>query len=378
MIKLMIATDNLLPRLDGISVFLNELIPRIQNDFDITVVGPDYGEYKYKYNAKIVKFKLFNVQLGDFYPSTINFKELIKQIKASDLVFCQALGPIGFLSTIFAKVFRKPVVRYNHSIEWELFANSQNIGFLKTPINTLTKLMSILIYGLSKLILVPSIEPAELLTMIGVRNPKKVVHLAIDEKQYKPPKDKEKAKQNIGIDKDSFVIGYAGRIAYEKNLITLYRAFMRLSKKFDNVKLLIAGGGLFEIEQLFDNKRNIIRVGPQENLAPFYQAMDVYVLPSLTETTSLTTMEAMATGLPVVVTPVGFMKEYIDDGVNGLFFPKKNSYVLYDKLKHLITNKSDREKLGKNARQTMIDEYTWDKTAKLISKHLQSVVSLHN
>ena len=52
--------------------------------------------------------------------------------------------------------------------------------------------------------------------------------------------------------------------------------------------------------------------------------------------------------------------------------------MLYDKLKHLITNKSDREKLGKNARQTMIDEYTWDKTAKLISKHLQSVVSLHN
>ena len=137
--------------------------------------------------------------------------------------------------------------------------------------------------------------------------------------------------------------------------------------------LIIAGGGHPNIEKLFMEKSNIILTGPKNDLLHYYQAMDVYVLPSLTETSSMTTMEAMATGLPVVVTPVGFIKEYINDGENGLLFPKKNSYVLYKKLCHLIENDSSRDKLGRNARQTMLEHYTWNETSKKIIEITNSV-----
>ncbi|MBT5021905.1 glycosyltransferase family 4 protein [Candidatus Woesearchaeota archaeon] len=373
MTKLLIATDNLLPRLDGISVFLDKIIPLLEKKIDVSVVAPDYGKYDYSYKNKVTKFKLVNVRLGDFFPSSVKLRKLAKLVKNCDVVFVQALGPIGIIASFFAKIYRKPLIRYNHSMEWELFPNSLNIKYVQILANILTKIVSLITYNMSSRVLVPSIEHAELLTVIGIRPRKEVVHLGIDEKHYKPPKSKAIAKHELGIDPRTFVIGYAGRIGYEKNLITLYRAFKRISKKFNNVILLIAGGGHPKIEKLFTGKSNIILTGPKNDLLPYYQAMDVYVLPSLTETSSMTTMEAMATGLPVVVTPVGFIKEYIDDGVNGLLFPKKNSYMLYKKLSHLIEHDASRDKLGRKARETMVEHYTWDDTVKIIIKIIESV-----
>jgi len=90
-------------------------------------------------------------------------------------------------------------------------------------------------------------------------------------------------------------------------------------------------------------------------------------LPSLTETTSLSTLEAMACGLPVIVSNVGCLREYIKEKYNGLLFPKNNSYVLYEKLKFLIENPSLREEIGKNARKTT-ENFSWEKTILRIKK----------
>ena len=100
------------------------------------------------------------------------------------------------------------------------------------------------------------------------------------------------------------------------------------------------------------------------------QAMDIYVLPSLTETTSISTLEAMSCGLPVVVTPVGYVKHYIKDGKNGLLFPKKNSGMLAKKLNLLIKEERLRNKLGAEARKTVIKSFNWEKTVKGIEKAL--------
>jgi glycosyltransferase involved in cell wall biosynthesis len=143
---------------------------------------------------------------------------------------------------------------------------------------------------------------------------------------------------------------------------------MMLVKKHKDLVLLIAGGGHPKMEKLFSGKENIILTGSKDNLVNYYQAMDIYVLPSLTETTSLTTLEAMACGLPVVVTPVGFIREYINDGVNGMLFPKNNSHSLYLKLDYLLKHPDMMEKLGKKARETVVEKFSWDRTSENIKK----------
>ncbi len=81
--------------------------------------------------------------------------------------------------------------------------------------------------------------------------------------------------------------------------------------------------------------------------------MDCYVLPSLTETTSLSTLEAMSCGLAVFATRVGYIKNYIKEGENGYLFPKKNAYLLSKKLELVAKDEKLRARLGKKARETV-------------------------
>ncbi len=367
--KVLITTDCFLPRWDGISSFLNEIIPKIQDKYNITVIAPNFGSFNFNYNARIIRFDVFKVRLGDIYPSKVNIKLMAREIKKTDIVFMQSFGFIGLFSLIIAKMLKKKVIRYHHTNEWELFPKS--INAFKLPINIMVKLLGKILYNLPDITLVSSASQIELLRSAGAKKEKKVVHLGVDIKKYRPV-NKTIAKHRLGIDPKKFVVGYAGRLGHEKGLKTLYRAFLRLQKKYDNVLLLIAGGGNPEIEKIFSNKPNVILTGSKNNLARYYQAMDVYVLPSLTETTSLTTMEAMATSTPVIVTPVGFIVEYINDGVNGLLFPKSNSYALFAKIEFLKNNCSARLKLGQNARTTIVENYTWEKTAGKIIKIIDS------
>lgn len=373
--KLLIATDGLLPRWDGIASFLNHIIPRISEHYNTTVIGPNLGPMKVNYNVNLIRFNTLNIRLGDnYYPSLINFKILSKQIKKSDVVFVQCFGTIGLWATLLAKYHKKPVIIYSHMLEWKVYAESQKHDFLKVPINISAHFLAKILYNLCDVILVASAEQSELFNFMAKKVKKRVVHLGVNTKLFKPAASNVLAKHELGIDQTKFVVGYAGRVSYEKDLKTLYRAFLRLESKYDDVVLLIAGGGHPSIEKMFKNKENVILTGLQDNLAIYYQAMDVYVLPSLVETTSLTTMEAMACGTPVIVTPVGFIKEYINNGSNGLIFPKKNSYTLYNKIIFLKDNPEARERLGRKGRETIINNYTWDLTAENLIKIIDELI----
>ncbi len=376
--KVLIATDGFLPRWDGISSFLNELIPRLEEEYKLTVIAPDMGEYKSKFKAKIIRFPTVKLRLGDNYnASLVNIFKMAKHIKKSDLVWVQCLGPIGIWGVILGKLYKKPVMMYNHLLEWEVYAKSQRWNFFKVPINVITKAMSRLLYNRCDLIIVPSLEQLELLSIMGIKSNKKVIHLGVDTKQYSP-ENKAVAKHNIGIDPVKFVVGYGGRLSYEKDLKTLYRAFIRLQKKYKEILLLIAGGGHPELERLFSDKENIILTGTKDNLAPYYQAMDVYVLPSLVETTSLTTLEAMSCGTAIVATPVGFIKEYVNDGENGFLFPKKNSYVLFKKIEYLKKHENTRKKVARNGREMVVKDFSWDNTAQGIKTTIEELIPLKN
>lgn len=146
---------------------------------------------------------------------------------------------------------------------------------------------------------------------------------------------------------------------------------MRLKKK-NKVFLLIVGWGSKKNISLFKSLEDVKITGFVEDVLPYLQATDIYVLPSLTETSSLTTMEAMSCGLPVIATKVGYVKEYIIDKQNGMFFPKNNDLVLSLKLEQLINNKKMRETLGKNARKTALKKFSWDRTAEKIMEVLRT------
>lgn len=87
--KLLIATDNFLPRWDGIARFLSELIPRIKDEYDITVIAPDFPGEK-KDICNVIRIPLFNFRIGDFQPARFKLGLIKKKSKKQTLYFPRA------------------------------------------------------------------------------------------------------------------------------------------------------------------------------------------------------------------------------------------------------------------------------------------------
>ena len=368
--NLLIVTDTFLPKYDGIVRFLTEIIPRLKDDYEITVLAPKFeGSYNEYTLVNVVRVPMTKFNFEDYKPYTLRLKEIKEQIQKTDLVFVQVLGPLGMLAINHAKKLGKPIIAYTHSLEWELFSKSlTNNNFLGSVIYKITKRIVRKLYNKCDLLVVPSKEIAEILKFNGIKTKKAVVRIGTDTNKFIPSEDKEESKKKIGINPKDTVIGYCGRISREKNVLMLYRTFLRVRKQYPNTKLLIVGAGIKKDQQILEANRNVIVTGFVENVIPYLQAMDIFVLPSFTETSSLATIEAMSSGLAVITTKVGYLSEYIKEKHNGLLFAKGNSIILYEKLRWLLESAELREKLGKNARQTAIELFSWDKTANSIKE----------
>ena len=107
--KLLIGTDNYQPRWDGISRFLYELLPNLSQEYEITVLAPKSNNKNYEdsNDIKVIRLKTFSFQIGDFTPSKFHFRKIKNQVKKSDIVWIQDLGPIGTLTLLYAKKFNK-------------------------------------------------------------------------------------------------------------------------------------------------------------------------------------------------------------------------------------------------------------------------------
>ena len=144
--------------------------------------------------------------------------------------------------------------------------------------------------------------------------------------------------------------------------------------KKDYVKLLIVGDGVPKLREYLEKKKNVIVPGSTSDVLKYLHVMDVYVMPSLTETSSLSTMEAMVTGLPVISTPVGHLKNYIEENYNGFFFPQKNAYALSKKINTLIEDPMLRKMMGSNARNTMLEKYDWKDSVDKIKQIIDAMI----
>lgn len=199
-----------------------------------------------------------------------------------------------------------------------------------------------------------------------------VARLGVDIDRFTPTtstENKDQWKLKMGLDPQKKVIGYVGRISKEKNTLTFLEAFKKLPHQ-DKYILLIVGDGAREQRIPFEQTPNCMITGFVSNVQDYLKAMDIFVMPSLTETTSLATLEAMASGLPVVATKVGFIENYITKGYNGVFFPQNSAALLATKLEKLIQNKEIRAKLGSNARKTMAYSFSWERSINRIKRIL--------
>lgn len=357
---LLIATDSFLPRWDGIARFLLEITPTLKKHFNIIIAAPKFeGSISNFEGVRIVRFDIAKPRVADTRLARFKFSKVKKLVKSADIVWSQSLGPIGGLAMFYAKRLKKPLISFVHSVEWDLFAKS--INRFKRTLTFVFKRLIPFLYNRCNLIMVPFDGMIDILERERIYAKKEVIYLGINVEKFVPPSSKEDAKKRIGLNPNNFVIGYLGRFGKEKDIPTLYSAFRKVNDEYPDSTLLLVGG---DLKKNFDDMENVKVRGSVNDPIPYYQAMDIYVLPSHTETTSLTTMEAMSCGVPVVVTPVGYVEKYVENKFNGFTFPPGSDERLALILTKLIKEKDTRIDMGKAARKTITLKHSWRKTSK--------------
>ncbi len=361
--KLLVVTDNQAPRIDGIVRFLLEILPSLKKNFDVTILAPDFGHNAL--SIKQIKIPLSKITIGDFPIAKPKLSTIRKAVKSSDILFLQTISMIGFLAIKYARLYKKPIIVYKHALEWELVPSAVNKPFLSKFLNFLVKFSVKGIYNNCDLIITPSKSIAEKLSWYGIKTKKEIIPVGVDSNVFIPAKNKAIAKESIGLNPKKLVIGFHGRLTYEKGIKVLVRVYRQLLRKYKNLQLILLGDGLDEVRD-FSLRKGVIVISGRQKVVPYLQAMDIYCMPSLTETSCLSLIEAMSCGLPVVSTKAGLIPDYLTHDKNGLLTNKKDTYSLYKSLKLLIDDAERRNVFSKAARKTVINFFDWKVTSEKI------------
>ena len=338
--KTLIVLETWDPQKDGVIQFVKQYTKR----YPATVFTTGHG-------AKPSRF----INIAGYPAPRVNvsyMKQLSKQIREHDIVFLQGYpGVNSTIALLLAKWYKKPVTAYMH-VNMEEFIYT----FLRVP-----QLFAKLLYKCSVKLLqkaywifvpypgYPDVHAKQTVTPLGVDI------------------DRFTNKHHMN-DPDTFTIGYCGRISPEKNVNLLRDVILRSP---DHYRLLIVGDGDIEPHP------KMTVTGFVDNPEYYYNKMDVFIMPSRTETTSLATLEAMSCELPVIVSKVGFMADYVKKNVTGQFLLQDSPDILLSKLQLLEHDEMFRNELGKNARQMVAYSFSWDRSINRIHKKLNKIYIDH-
>jgi glycosyltransferase involved in cell wall biosynthesis len=189
-----------------------------------------------------------------------------------------------------------------------------------------------------------------------------VIENGIEVDRYGPPADKGLAKEDVGFDPHRRYIIHVARHHPIKDQATLLKGFAAAIGDLPRVDLVMVGDGPLrgELENLAVELRIVDRVkflGIRGDIPELMRAADIFALTSLSEAASLTLLEAMASGLPSVVTQVGGNPELVRHDVEGLLFPRGDAAGCAAAFRRLFTDTALAERLGDAARRRALERY---------------------
>jgi len=360
----------------GVARFVREIAPRLARFFRVTVISTNRS--KGSFRTRLLPSGVEVVEFPNYPPFIPNIhiprfsKALRKYIERSSVVFIQTLELIR--PFLLARSLGKPIVTYFHAVDWvrpRLWLSAARI--LEPWIKRYCKFW----YNSSDHLCIPGLDFADRLEEVGIRTLHTCIPAGIDTERFVPAEDKAGIRERLGLKTDAVIFGYVGRLWPEKNLGFLLRLFEGLFSKYTSLQLLLVGGGHPAYEREFDRCAGVVRVGQQSDVVPYLQAMDFYVHPMTPfETSSLSTMEAMSTGLPVVVNAVGRPREYVCHGQNGFAVEPLNDEAQFLRyMERLITHPDERHLMGLRAREGMIHLASWDVAVLKLRQLFEEVLS---
>jgi glycosyltransferase involved in cell wall biosynthesis len=229
-----------------------------------------------------------------------------------DLVHIATEGPLGWSALQAALQLQLPVSS-DFRTNFHAYSRHYGIGWLHKPIMAYLRKF----HNRAHCTMVPTEALRSELDSLGFRG-LRVVSRGVDLARFDPAQRSLALREIWGAGPDDPVLACVGRLAPEKNLDTLLQAYQAFKARRPNARLLLVGDGPLRAP-LQQRCPEAIFAGQQggQALAAHYASADLFLFPSLTETFGNVTIEAMASGLPVLAFAYAAAAELIDDGDQG-------------------------------------------------------------
>lgn len=230
-------------------------------------------------------------------------------------------------------------------------------------------------------VIAPSESIRDLIRERGVDVPVTVIPTGTDIPFFAKGEGKD-FRRKYDIPETSFVIGHLGRLAPEKNLEYLAKAMVLAFKKIpDKACFLVVGSGPSKdrIREIFNDSGlddQLILAGKQTgpDLADAYQAMDLFVFSSKSETQGMVLTEAMAAGVPVIALDASGAREVVQDKYNGRLLDENASPGMFAQAAADFFAEPEKAGAWKKAARDTALEFSRERSAQKLISTYQSVL----
>jgi glycosyltransferase involved in cell wall biosynthesis len=376
-LRVAVVTETWPPEVNGVAVTLAKLVQGLsQRNHDVQLIRPRQTKTDTGFNDSNLEEVLMKGMPIPRYPELKlglpSKKTLVKTwtLRRPDVVHIATEGPLGWSALQAAKVLKLPVTS-DFRTNFQSYSKHYGVGWLRKPIVAYLRKF----HNATACTMVPTKELQRTLSENGFLN-LKVVARGVDTSLFNLAKRDINLRQSWGANDQTKVIISVGRMAPEKNLDQVLRAFEALRFMGNQLKLVMVGDGPLR-EQFQLKYPEIIFPGmlDQTDLARYYASADLFVFPSQTETFGNVTLEALASGIPVLAFDCAAARDWVQTGVNGWLVPENYPEGFALQAVEIFKSPSLLAQVTQSTRQQIV-RLDWDQIAEQVESVLLDAIRI--
>lgn len=373
--KILIASDLHWPTINGVATFSRTLAQGLAaRGHEVLVIAPSQtGKRSKQIDGNYPIARTISVPFPFYQNFRISLtpqrevKKVIEEFQP-DVIHIQMLMWIGQAAMRYGIKYDIPVVSTNHAMPENLMDNLKLLAPIARPINYMLREYGRRFHSKSDCVTMPTQSAIDMFN-VDMPNPMQAVSNGIDLSKFQPGKAPSELYKKFHLPTDRPIVSYIGRLDAEKHISVLLRAFSKIYKN-TNAHLLIVGDGtdadnLHHLARELSIVQHVTFTGrvSDEEIIQLHQVGTVYCMPSPAELQSIATLEAMASGQPVVAVDAGALRELCQTDTNGYLCEKDNDEQIAAGLDAILTDAKKRTKFSKGSLAIASEhdlEYTLD------------------
>jgi glycosyltransferase involved in cell wall biosynthesis len=366
-LRIAVVTETWPPEVNGVAMTLAKLVQGLSHrNHDVQLIRPRQTKTDSPMSDSSLEEVLMRGMPIPRYPELKlglpSKKTLVKTwtLRRPDVVHIATEGPLGWSALQAAKVLKLPVTS-DFRTNFQSYSKHYGVGWLRKPIVAYLRKF----HNATACTMVPTRELMRTLSQNGFAN-LKVVSRGVDTKLFNISKRDTSLRSSWGATDDTKVLISVGRMAPEKNLDQVLKTYEALKVTGLAFKLVMVGDGPLK-EQFQKRYPEIIFPGmlSQSNLAAYYASSDLFIFPSQTETFGNVTLEALASGIPVLAFDCAAARDWVQTGINGWLVAENNPEGFAAQAVTIFNSEDLLDQITQSTRQQVV-HLDWDQIAEQV------------